>query len=193
MLTTTTPLFQAAPDLRELTRRFAHPGRIESLWLRPARKTPAQSVHQALALIDRGIEGDRSASGLPSRPGGSKRQITLIQAEHLIAVASLLQRPVEPAQLRRNVVVSGLNLIATRSLFKDQPMVVELGVDVLLEVTGPCDPCSKMELILGHGGYNAMRGHGGVTARVLRGGWLRAGDLVICRPRHPSDEAPLRP
>lgn len=202
----TTPLPLPAPtqpspmhttDLRQLTRRFAQPGRVDWIGLRPARGAEMQVAEAVEVLAGGGLLGDRAVRGgqttLPGLAGpaatGGKRQVTLLQAEHLPVIAALagLAGKLHPSLLRRNLVVSGLNLLAAKSLFKDQPLRLHLGTpgaaeadQVVLEITGPCEPCSKMEATLGPGGYNAMRGHGGMTARVLQGGWLRLGDEVRC-------------
>jgi len=165
-------------SLRNLTRQFTKPGKLEDIYLRPDRDVPCVSVPHAIAIAKLGLEGDRATQRKSPKPLGSNRQVTLIQAEHIPVITSLIGKPVDAASLRRNLVISGINLLAAKSLFKDQPLFIKIG-EVVLEVTGPCEPCSKMEKLLGHGGYNAMRGHGGLTARVITGGNLNTGDAVL--------------
>ena len=166
-------------ELRVLTQRVAAHGLLESIYLRPGRGAPAIGVDAVQALAGRGLEGDRAAAGTARGSTPSRRQVTLFQAEHLPLVAAWSGRTsIDAAALRRNLVVRGINLIAARSPFPDRPLRLRIGAAVLLEITGPCDPCSKMEAALGAGGYNALRGHGGVTARVLEGGRLAVGDRV---------------
>jgi MOSC domain-containing protein YiiM len=148
-------------------------GRLEWIGLRATRRTALDAVPEAEAITDRHLAGDHASP----KPGG-KRQITLIQHEHLAAVASFLglAEPVAPGRLRRNLAVSGLNLLALKG------RQVRIGEEVILDITGECHPCSRMEEELGPGGYNAMRGHGGLTAHIAHGGRLRVGDVVRVLP-----------
>jgi MOSC domain-containing protein YiiM len=154
-------------DLKALMHRFPRAGRLEWIGLRLRCRAALDAVDRADAIHDRGLMGDHSAS----RSGG-KRQVTLIQSEHLVAVAQLIgQETLDPARLRRNLVVSGINLLALR----DREFCIG---EVVLLGTGPCAPCSRMEEALGVGGFNAMRGHGGITAKIIHEGALRVGDSV---------------
>ena len=153
-------------ELHRLMTRFPRAGRVRWLGVRPKRGVEMRVVDSAEAVAGAGLRGDRYGSG------SGKRGITLIQAEHLPAIAALCGRDeVSPALLRRNAVVEGIPLIALKG------RRFRIG-DVLCEGTSPCDPCSRMEIALGPGGYNAMRGHGGLCARILEGGTLRVGDAV---------------
>ena len=158
------------PDDSPLGRLMANlprAGRVEWIGLRPKRDVPMLAVAQAQAVAGQGLVGDRYAGG------SGNRGITLIQAEHLPAIAALSGHgQVPPMLLRRNLVVSGLPLVALKG------RRFRIG-EVLLEGVDDCDPCSRMEAALGPGGYNAMRGHGGLCARILEGGTLRVGDSVL--------------
>ncbi len=150
-------------ELGAMMARHALPGRLTWIGLRAERYAPIDVVTSA-DLNEAGLIGDHGRAG--------KRAVTLIQAEHLPVIAALTGHDViEPEQLRRNLVVSGLNLLAIRK------GVLRVGTAVL-EVHGPCPPCSRMEKELGPGGYNAMRGHGGWYASVKIPGLIHVGDTV---------------
>ena len=150
--------------VKELLTVIPQVGKLEWIGVRPAQRAPVQVVASVRAEVGCGLIGDRYAES-----PGTKRQVTLIQAEHLPVIARLSgHASIPPEWLRRNLVVSGINLLA----LKDRQF--RIGA-VLLEGTGLCHPCSRMEEVLGPGGYNAMRGHGGITARVLESGELHVG------------------
>jgi MOSC domain-containing protein YiiM len=162
-------------SLRALLASMPREGRVTWIGVRPGRREPVQVIDAVEARAGKGLVGDRYA-------GGGKRQVTLLQAEHLPVVAALAGLPgVDPALLRRNVAVAGINVWALRAAR------FRVG-DVLLEGTGPCAPCSHMERALGPGGFNAMRGHGGITARVLEGGVIRLDAAVRLVAAGPGDE-----
>ena len=154
------------PTIKELLDTLPQQGKLEWIATRPARGQEMHS-HTACELsTELGLVGDRY------KGRSRERQITLVQAEHLPVVASCTGRAkVAPELLRRNLLVSGINLLA----LKDKTFYVG---SVELLGTGLCHPCSRMETLLGDGGYNAMRGHGGITARVLSNGKIALGDAV---------------
>jgi MOSC domain-containing protein YiiM len=156
--------------IRDLNKPPQIAGRVESIVVRASPRAAAHSVASTTALAGIGLLDDRL--GQRGEAELSTRQVTLIQAEHLAVIAELARvGQLDPVALRRNLVVSGINLLALRNAR------LEVGAAVL-EIVGPCHPCSRMEEAVGPGGYAAMRGHGGVTARVLVGGPIQVGDIV---------------
>lgn len=143
--------------------RYAKAGRVEWIGIRPERRAAMQLL-SSVEITDAGLTGDRSRAG--------KRAVTLMQAEYMPVIGAVLgQGSVNPQDLRRNLVVSGINL----SALKGRRVAVGSAV---LEWTVICAPCSRMEETFGTGGYSAVRGHGGWCARVLEPGFISIGDVV---------------
>ena len=161
--------FNPASSLAALLAAPVRPGRIAWIGIRPARREPMVTLEAAELDPDRGLAGDRYTKR-------GARQVTLIQAEGLAAIASHLGLgEVRPEDIRRNIVTTGINLLALKR------RRLRLG-EAVIELTGECHPCSRMEEVFGTGGYNAVRGFGGVTARVVAPGTLRVGDDVAPEP-----------
>jgi len=142
-------------------------GRVTWIGVRPARAAPVIPLETVMTEAGKGLTGDRYRTS-----SNGARQVTLIDAAALDAVAGYLHhRLLDPALVRRNIVVQGINLLALKS------RRFRIG-QAVLEYSGECHPCSRMEASLGTGGYNAMRGHGGITARIVQGGQIALGDEV---------------
>jgi MOSC domain-containing protein YiiM len=158
----------AGSPLAALLDAPVRPGRLVWIGVRPERRKPMREVAEARLEAGKGLIGDRwrgTATGA--------RQVTLVAAEHLRAIACYLAiDSVAPARLRRNLLIEGVNLLAMKG------HRFRIG-DALLEHSGECHPCSRMEEEFGPGGYSAVRGHGGITARVIEDGAIRLHDMLI--------------
>jgi MOSC domain-containing protein YiiM len=139
-------------------------GEVVWIGIRSERRADMTVLQSVKAEKSTALEGDRYSSD-------GKRQVTLIQFEHLLAVTAIMKKPIRPELVRRNIVVKGINLLA----LKNQQFKIG---DTIFETTGLCHPCSRMEENLGEGGYNAMRGHGGITAKIIQSGNIKMGDTV---------------
>ncbi len=152
-------------EIKELMNQFAQPGRVASISIRPERMGPVKMVDAVLAIQNKGLEGDRSKGG--------NRQVTFIQKEHIITVGSFLGKTdLDYSLTRRNVLVEGINLLSLKG------KQFRIG-EAVFEYSGECHPCSRMEEALGAGGYNAMRGHGGITAKIVLSGLIKINDRLV--------------
>lgn len=160
-------MLNPASPMARLLAAPPRPGEVLWIGVRPERRQAMQPLAEASMAPDTGLAGDRYSSRT-----SRSRQVTLIGAENLAAIASFLGREaLDPALLRRNILVRGINLLALKG------RRIRLGT-AILEITGECHPCSRMEEVLGLGGYNAVRGQGGVTARIIGPGQAALGSAV---------------
>jgi MOSC domain-containing protein YiiM len=148
-------------------------GTVTAIWLAPATAAPMRQVASARLLVGQGLEGDRYALG-----GGTwaaypdlEKQLTLIDADDVAALARETGAELGPGDLRRNLVTTGIDL----------PSLVggwfAVG-DALLFGMKRCPPCTHLERLTGVRLIKAMVHRGGINAAVFVGGSVREGDAV---------------
>jgi MOSC domain-containing protein YiiM len=150
------------------------PGQLEWIGLRPERKAPMLSVGKTLAIADWGLQGDRRLQGSK----GSARQVSIISREFIHAIEENFgSEAISPELLRRNLLVSGINLNALRHQY------FKIG-NAVFQATAQCHPCSRMEAALGEGGLVAMLGFGGLCAKIIESGEVAVGDTISHMPAY---------
>ena len=131
----------------------------------PADDHPIREVSSIECVAERGLRGDRFFD----YKDGYKGQVTLFSEEVFAQLCAAVGRPeAQPGALRRNLIVSGVDL---NELIGKK---FELQ-DVQLEGTEECKPCHWMNEAIGPGAETWLRGRGGLRCRILSDGWLHAG------------------
>lgn len=154
-------------------------GRLQWIGLRSERRGAVQVVDSTLAVENQGLEGDHRMTKTP----GSARQVTIISSEFIESICRHTgHASIDPALLRRNLVISGMNM----NLLRHQRLRIG---EAVLETTALCHPCSRMNEALGPGGAAAMFGYGGLCARIIQSGQITVGDQVV-RLAAASDDSP---
>ena len=149
-------------------------GTVLSIHIATAASAPIISIGDIQAIAGKGLEGDRYylQTGTYSKTPGSGREVTLIEIEAMEALRREYEIDIEAAQARRNIVTRGVAL----DHFVDREFVV--GGEVLLRGTRLCEPCSHLEKLTVKGIMRGLIHRGGLRADIVRGGTIRAGDVI---------------
>ena len=140
-------------------------GTVQSLHLSIRTRQPMRDLDEAMAVPGAGLLGCRH-----SRPG-NQRAVLLVESE------TLAEFGLEPGEIKENVTTRGIDLDGLKPGAQ-----LQVGETVLLEVTGPCAPCHRMDEIR-QGLQAELAGRRGVNTRVEVGGKIRPGDeIVLVKP-----------
>jgi MOSC domain-containing protein YiiM len=136
------------------------PGSLVAIHLCVGERVAMRHVETVEAEADLGLAGDRHAEA------GSDRQVLLIEHEILDGLG------LAPGAVRENLTTRGVDYNGIAAGAR-----IQVG-SVILETTGPCRPCSRMDEI--RPGLKAeLRGRRGTLCRVVQGGVLASGDPVV--------------
>ena len=138
-------------------------GSVVSMRLNVGSRKPMKEVDSARVITGQGIEGDRHLKEDGSR---SRRQILIMDRE------TLGNFSLDDGIIRENITVVGMDFSSI-----DAGDRVSIGREVVLEITGECEPCARMDEIRA-GLQNELDGQRGMLAYAEKGGLISVGDVI---------------
>ena len=147
-------------------------GMVEEMYVAAKGSAKMERVEEARTIEGCGIEGDRYCAGTGFWTRfGDVCQVTLIEGEDLDFIEDELGIRVKNGEHRRNIITRGIRLDELR---RKRFRVGE----VILEYDRPRPPCRHVQDLSEPGMTRALKGRGGICARVVKDGWIRAGDAI---------------
>ena len=147
-------------------------GRLAGIARHDRPKGPMETVDHVAVTAAEGVHGD-FRGGLASSKPSRRRQVSLIEAECVITALAEAGAVLDWSDCRRNLLIQGLHLP------RAEGTQVQIGQSLVIEITGECDPCERMDAL--HGGLRAAMTpdwRGGFLGRVIEDGEIAVGDEI---------------
>jgi len=147
-------------------------GIVEEIFVTTQGSAAMERVDEVKTVEGCGIQGDRYCEGTGFwTQYGDVCQITFIAAEDLDFIDNELDIRVKDGEHRRNVVVRDVDLLSLRG------KRFRVG-EATFEYDRSRPPCKHVQDLTEPGMTRALKNRGGICARVVSAGAIRAGDTL---------------
>jgi MOSC domain-containing protein YiiM len=147
-------------------------GVVEEMYVTAKGSAQMERVEEVRTIEGCGIEGDRYCEGAGFWTRfGDVCQVTLIEGEDLDYIEDELGIWVKNGEHRRNIITRGIRLDEMRR------KRFRIG-EAILEYDRPRPPCRHVQDLSEPGMTRALKGRGGICARVVKAGWIRTRDAI---------------
>ena len=147
-------------------------GRLAGIARHDRPKGPMETLDHVAVTVAEGVHGDFRGALASSKPS-RKRQVSLIEAECVVAAMAETGAVLDWSACRRNLLLQGVRLP------RAEGTRVLIGDNLVLEITCECDPCERMDAL--HDGLRAALTpdwRGGFLGRVIEHGEIAVGDEI---------------